>query len=131
MDIQQLDFFSTQPGEPLQPGLQAVVGVEPPPAGLWTREEWQQQPLIVVKEWWEQYWQGMPEFIQEDQSPAQTVYVHFERWEDVEEFSRLVGQRITPLTRAIWYPEAEIGVTRSKRYVDAQPPALVDGVEEF
>ena len=32
-----------------------------------------------------------------------TVYVHFESEEDVEEFSRLIGRRITSQTRLIWY----------------------------
>ena len=106
---------------------------ETSPGGLRTREDWQQTPLLAIKEWWEDHWKWMPEFVQEDQSPARTILVHFERWEHVEEFSRLIGQRITPMTRFIYYPEAEIGYTRATRYVDAPrpPPDLADGIEEF
>jgi len=36
-----------------------------------------------------------------------TVYVHFESEVDVEDFSKLIGGRITKLTKAIWYQGAK------------------------
>ena len=67
---------------------------------------------------WEDEWIGMPEFIQEDLEPKFQIIVSFESEEDMEEFSKLVSQTITPNTRSIWYPEAEIGRISNKRYVD-------------
>jgi hypothetical protein len=81
------------------------------------------QPALFVKgEWWEEHWKGMPEFVQEDLAPVKTIYVHFESKEDYQAFSKLVGQSLTMNTRSIWYPEAEIGRTFNKRYIDEPPP---------
>lgn len=63
-------------------------------------------------------WQGMPEYIHEDLKPIQTVMVHFRNEEDRQEFSRLVGQKITYKTKSIWHPVNEIATVVNKRYVD-------------
>ncbi len=65
---------------------------------------------------WYQEWQGMPEFEQKNLEPVKSVIVHFESLADLAEFARLVGQRITPMTQSIWFPEAEIGRFADKRY---------------
>jgi hypothetical protein len=58
---------------------------------------------------WQSHWDGagMPEFIQPDHKPFQTIRVHFENQEDVDMFAELVGQRITAKTKYIYYPEHE------------------------
>ena len=71
----------------------------------YTTEEWQSG--------------GQPEFVQEDQSPHRTIHVHFESDEAVAAFAKLVGQKITPKTRFLWYPPAEIGHYAGLEYVDA------------
>jgi hypothetical protein len=38
-------------------------------------------------------------------SGIRSMYVHFETREDMEAFSRLVGQKVDLTTEAIWYPE--------------------------
>ena len=48
-------------------------------------------PFLDVPEWWEEHWQDMPEFVQEDQSPYKSVIVHFENKEDMAEFAKLVN----------------------------------------
>jgi hypothetical protein len=63
-------------------------------------------------------WAGMPEFTQDDQTSWKQVIVHFNTPEDLEAFAKLVGQTLTPKTRSIWFPEAEIGRLVTKRYVD-------------
>lgn len=63
-------------------------------------------------------WQGMPEFEQSDKSGYQKIVVHFATPEDVEKFAKLVGQKLTSQTRAIWYPQAEIERTVNKVYTD-------------
>lgn len=64
------------------------------------------------------HWKNMPEYVSEDLRPYRTLPVHFATKEDMEAFSKLVGQNITKITKSIWYPEAEIGRTADKRYVD-------------
>ncbi len=53
-----------------------------------------QIPLIDVGEWWQEYWKGMPEFVQKDLAPWKTIYVHFENREGMEAFSKLVDQYV-------------------------------------
>jgi len=53
-----------------------------------------------------QEWQGMPEFVQEDQTSFRRIVVHFANQQDVDSFAKLVGQKFGEKTRAIWYPEA-------------------------
>jgi hypothetical protein len=81
-----------------------------------------QIPLINIGEWWEEHWKQMPEFVQKDISPFKTIYVHFETRKDMEDFIKLVGQRITLDTKSIWYPEADSNDFSKKRYADAYQP---------
>lgn len=84
-----------------------------------TKEE-PQSFLFDKGEKWQEAWQGMPEFVQEDLQPVRTIYVHFETHDDVEAFSKLIGQLITSGQKAVWYPEAEIGRFSDKRYIDVE-----------
>jgi hypothetical protein len=61
-------------------------------------------------------WQGMPEFVHEDQTAYQTIALHFKDQEAVDAFAALVGQTITPQTRFLWVPQAEIGHYADKAY---------------
>ena len=67
---------------------------------------------------WKKEWKGMPEFIQEDQSPWKSIIVHFASPGDMQAFSELVEQTITPKTQSLWYPTAEIVHMMNKRYID-------------
>jgi hypothetical protein len=66
---------------------------------------------MVLKEW-----KGMPEFNQKDLTSWKSIIVHFERYEDLVEFSKAIGQKLTVNTRSIWFPQAEIGHMMNKRY---------------
>lgn len=77
----------------------------------------EQIPLIDVGEWWENEWQGMPEFVAEDQTPHRTIYVHFQDRDAVREFSELVGQPITRETAWIWFPKVDRLNLRKQEYV--------------
>lgn len=81
----------------------------------------EQIPLLKLDEWWEEHWKGMPEYVSQDLTPFKTVYVHFDKREDMQAFAALVGQTITLDTKSIWYPRAEIGRIADKRYIDALP----------
>lgn len=67
---------------------------------------------------WKKEWVGMPEFIQEDLTPWKQIIVSFEDYGDIQSFSKLIGQKLTSDTRSIWFPEAEIGRYKNKRYID-------------
>lgn len=73
---------------------------------------------INLSESWKKEWQNMPEYIQEDLNPYKSILVHFEKQEDVDKFSKLVGQKITVKTKGIWYPKMERDIAINKYYVD-------------
>ena len=50
---------------------------------------------------WEKEWQGMPEFIQEEDKPFQSVIIHFRNEYDRKEFERLIDQKMTYKTKSI------------------------------
>jgi hypothetical protein len=54
---------------------------------------------------WKKEWQGMPEFIQDDDQPIQQIIVSFKTKEDVQAFSDLVKQKITYKTKSLWFPK--------------------------
>lgn len=63
-------------------------------------------------------WEHMPEFVQEKDEPYQKIIVRFACQEDVEEFAKLIGQKITPKTTSIWHPKLEHGKHAGLRWVD-------------
>lgn len=73
--------------------------------------------IIGEQEYWREHWKNMPEFIQEDLQPHQSIIVHFENREDMDNFSKLINQKLTYKTKSVWYPEAEIGKIANKRYI--------------
>jgi len=60
-------------------------------------------------------WKGMPEFEQE-QVAYRSIHVHFRNENDIQEFAKLIDQRLTEKTRSIWYPILEIKPTKDIRY---------------
>ncbi len=79
-----------------------------------------QPTLLDLPEWWEEHWQGMPEFIMEDQQPFRTFYIHFRNQEDLDEFLKLIDQTVTPKTKFLWYPKARIRHQTNKGYIDTE-----------
>jgi hypothetical protein len=77
-----------------------------------------QEPLLGLQEPWKEHWQGMPEFVQEDMSPWKSIYVHFSSKEDMEDFSRLIGQKVTPRTKFIWHPKVGPENLLQKKCID-------------
>lgn len=52
----------------------------------------------------EQLYEGMPEFHQDDKSAFRQILVSFQSQEDVDDFGKIVGQKFTNKTKAIWFP---------------------------
>lgn len=77
-----------------------------------------QVKLFEEDEWWEEPWQGMPEFKQDDLEPFKSILVHFATREDLAAFAELVGQNIGGKTQSIWHPKQEIAHFTDKAYVD-------------
>jgi len=65
----------------------------------------------------EEVWKGMPEFSSVDVTPYKEIKVRFRNAEDMEEFAKLIDQRLTSATPSIWYPKAERRELVNLRYV--------------
>lgn len=52
----------------------------------------------------ESEWRGMPEFVQEESKPFYQVIVRFETEKDMQDFARLMGQKLTKRTKSLWHP---------------------------
>jgi hypothetical protein len=74
----------------------------------------------------EDHWRGMPEFFQQDLMPARTLFVHFEKDEDVQKFAELVGQKITPKTKYIYFPAVEVDHVAKLRWVAKNSESSVE-----
>ncbi len=53
---------------------------------------------------WKQEWKDMPEFIQDKKEPYAKIIVRFENEEDLQEFAKIIGQKLTKKTKSIWHP---------------------------
>lgn len=61
-------------------------------------------------------WKGMPEYNSEDKA-GRIIAVHFPTDEDVQKFAKMIGQKITPKTRYVWFPPQPSGASPNLKYV--------------
>lgn len=67
---------------------------------------------------WEKEWQGMPEFIQsETDKPYAQIIFRFANEKDLQDFAKLIGQKLTKKTKSAWHPQIERGLNANKIYV--------------
>lgn len=71
---------------------------------------------------WREEWRDMPEFVQEKQRPFAQVVIRFETQEALDEFSTLIGQKLTPKTKSLWHPYKSHfgGPSSGKVWADAE-----------
>jgi hypothetical protein len=66
---------------------------------------------------WKKEWEDMPEFKMKDLSSFRKIVVHFRSQKDIDEFAKLIGQKITKAP-SLWYPEWEKRRYANKQYID-------------
>lgn len=67
---------------------------------------------------WKKEWQGMPEFIQgESEKPYAQIIFRFPNKQALEDFSKIIGQKLTNKTKSAWHPQIERGKNANKIYV--------------
>jgi len=65
-------------------------------------------------------WKGMPEFVQEKQTPYRVLKMSFRNEQDFEEFLRITGLGgMRDTVKSAWYPKLERGENSNLRWVDA------------
>ena len=71
-----------------------------------------------VKKEQEDEWKNMPEFIQKKQEPYAKIIFRFNNESALQEFAKLIGQKLTKKTKSAWHPKLERGINSNKRYSD-------------
>lgn len=77
---------------------------EPPLVDLFSAEDRQPVP-VETRESWRSEWVGMPEFVQERQREYAKITVRFRCQADLDDFARLIGQRLNARSQCTWHPE--------------------------
>jgi hypothetical protein len=71
------------------------------------------------KKGWENEWVGMPEYSQNKvKKEYASIIVRFDSKEDLEEFSKLLNQKLTNKTKSIYFPQIIRGINANKLYID-------------
>lgn len=63
-------------------------------------------------------WKNMPEFVSEKVEAYSKIIVRFDNEEDLQEFAKIIGQKLTNKTKSIWHPQLDRGSNAGLRYVD-------------
>jgi hypothetical protein len=74
--------------------------------------------LFEQEEDWKKEWEGMPEFIQNktEKHYAQIIF-RFANEKDLQDFAKIIGQKLTKKTKSAWHPQIERGINANKIYV--------------
>ena len=67
-----------------------------------------QEPLFPLPETpdpWAEHWRGMPEFVTEKTREFAKIIIRFRTQEDLDDFARLIGQKLNKNSQCTWHPE--------------------------
>jgi hypothetical protein len=67
---------------------------------------------------WETHWVDMPEFDQPTKEDFAKIIVRFRNDEDLQEFAKMVDQKLTTKSKSIWYPKLKKDVKSLRRWVE-------------
>jgi hypothetical protein len=70
---------------------------------------------------WQKEWKDMPEFNMKPEVPILTIKINFKSKEAVEEFSKLINQRVSFNTENYWYPKLNRNSSTELKYYDDEP----------
>jgi hypothetical protein len=101
---------------PPRPAKKEPMLVPPPRKRKYDQE---QLDLLTVPMDWQEHWQGMPEFQQQDLKQVKSIQVHLKSFNDLKALSAALGQQITADTRSVWFPKENKQVLKDKAYMDA------------
>jgi hypothetical protein len=77
---------------------------------------------------WQELWQGMPVFDQEDKTAAFRVVVNFKTEEDLEDFMKKINQPRSAITnKSLWHPPVPIERYSDKKFVSKRANGRKDG----
>lgn len=73
---------------------------------------------IERKAAWDEHWQDMPEYKQQDLTPFKSVLVNFRNYEDYKAFAELINQKLTLKTKTIFYPKLDYESAIDRVYIN-------------
>lgn len=65
-------------------------------------------------------WKDMPEFTQNRLVPYAQIIFRFSSKEDLENFSELIGQKLTKKTKSAWFPFRSHWGSNNTRWIDEE-----------
>lgn len=83
---------------------------------IWSRSQIAEQAPNPETEWDD----TLPEFINENQESYRQIKMHFENEQDVQEFAKKLGLKLTERTQFSWYPPKSNVSTSDQQYADGQ-----------
>lgn len=66
---------------------------------------------------WQKEWEGMPEYVQGKQREYAKIIVRFRNEQDLQDFARLIGQKLNRNSQCTWHPELRPDKSTVKKYV--------------
>lgn len=63
-------------------------------------------------------WKGMPEFVQVKQKPYAQIIFRFDSEAALQEFAKIIGQKLTVKTKSAWHPFKSHWGKEKKIYAD-------------
>lgn len=66
---------------------------------------------------WQREWQGMPEFQQGKQREYAKIIMRFRNEKDLQDFAKLIGQKLNRNSQCTWHPELRLDKSTVKKYV--------------
>ena len=83
------------------------------------RDENGDESLLEVFPGWRNEWEGMPEFVQERLREYAVITIRFRNQRDLDEFAKLIGQRLNRNSQCTWYPELKKNELQPRvKYID-------------
>jgi hypothetical protein len=77
-----------------------------------------QNKLFELDEDWKKEWVGMPEFVQRKKGkPYAQIIFRFDNESDLQDFAKMIGQKLTKKTKSAWHPQIERGENANKIYI--------------
>jgi hypothetical protein len=77
-----------------------------------------QAALFEVEPSWSDLWWAMPSFEMGDARPMYRITVNLYSVDDLNEFGRVIGMKVTPKTDSITFPKENLSKPSDWRYVD-------------
>ena len=67
---------------------------------------------------WREEWKDMPQFVQEKQTPYAQIIFRFDNENDLQEFAKLIGQKLNKKTKSAWHPFRSHWGGNKSEYID-------------